>query len=155
MSTEWIVLQVDNLRSVASAADYDTMRQKAVQVGQGNPIADALSGAINTVRGSIAAGGYRRSQTPASVPPSLETDTLWIAFEQAWMRLGLRALNKDQVTRIAEARATLARIAAGKHGVETPPDPEGAPAAQKPLTGVRIVRPGKKSISAKDLHGLI
>ncbi|AHF94603.1 hypothetical protein OPIT5_29290 [Opitutaceae bacterium TAV5] len=127
----WRTITEDDLRTVLTGTEIDSVRTVALEDGAGDPVPGTLANVVQTVRGYIA-GCSRNTLGPAgTLPEQLVGDAMVIARHRLLTRFPEVGLLSDgRVNEYNQAMTAMRDVAACRISVEAPPvaGPEKMPA---------------------------
>lgn len=121
----WITLTEMDLASTLAGPEIEKIKLAALKIDQPNCVLEALSEAVDEVRGYIAACSRHAMGPEGTLPERLKAAALDIAAHRVLTRVMLLP-NEARKLRWEEANRKLRDVAAGKMLVEDPMTPAAA-----------------------------
>ena len=114
----WQTITTTDVKTRLAGAEVTALQESALAAGQTDPFPEIIDGAVDEVRGYIAASG-RILEAGATIPSRLRDTTLALIRHRCATRLpGKTFLTDDRVREYQDAIRLLERVADGKFAVE-------------------------------------
>lgn len=121
----WIEISVDDVKTRFAGAELTALQQKALSLGQGDPVPVVIAEVVDQVRGYVAACSQNTLGAGATVPAKLKSAALAMVRFEALNRLGL-SVSEDRRESYKQAIRLMEQVAACKFALDQPAEADDA-----------------------------